>query len=67
MFILLETKCGDRRTTWRDIHEHIFVHGIIRIMMCVKLPYYKIVSHMYKGVASEENEHKILILLYFYS
>ncbi len=67
MFILLETKRGDRRTTWGDIHEHIFVHGIIRTMMCVKLPYHKIVSHMYKGEAFEQNAHKVLILLYFCS
>ncbi len=53
MFILLETKCGNRRMTWIDILEHILVHGIIRTMMCVKLPYRKIVLHMYKGVASE--------------
>ncbi len=26
MFILLETKCGDRITTWRDVLEHILVH-----------------------------------------
>ncbi len=53
MFIFLETKCGDRRTTWRDVLEHILVHGIIRTMMCVKLQYYKIVLHMYKDVFSE--------------